>query len=148
MTASITSASMVMRPVSFQGGRRRTGLGGVTGWHICDGSRPAGGQASDQVNAVGQAGPAAPGTGQKKGTPTAAKSAASHPAPPAPILTAVHPGPPGTTLTNPRVRGSNPWRRTPQTAHDSTRAELVRIRCWIWTNILVSNILVGWLAGP
>src|SRR5215471_1008436 len=44
-------------------GRRRTGLGGVTGWHICDGSRPAGGQASDQVNAVGQARPATSGTG-------------------------------------------------------------------------------------
>jgi len=26
------------------------------GWHICDGSRPMGGQVSDQVNAVGQAG--------------------------------------------------------------------------------------------
>ena len=41
MTASTTSASMVMRPhVSFQGqGRVGTGLGGVTGWHICDGSR-------------------------------------------------------------------------------------------------------------
>ena len=30
---------------------------------------PAGGQASDQVNAVGQAGAGEPGTGQKKGTP-------------------------------------------------------------------------------
>jgi hypothetical protein len=52
---------------SFQGWGRnvRTGLGGVTEGHICDGS-----QASDQANTVGQVGVGDPGTGQKKGTHT------------------------------------------------------------------------------
>jgi hypothetical protein len=69
-----------MRPVSFQGWADvGTGLGGVTGWHICDGSRQRR-TASDQVNTVGHAGSAAPGTSQKKGTSTTARSVASHPA--------------------------------------------------------------------
>jgi hypothetical protein len=43
---------------------------------------------------IGRGGPGRsgdPGTGQKKGTPKAARSVASHPGPPEPILAAVHP---------------------------------------------------------
>lgn len=48
--------------VSFQGQQAEvgTGLGGASGWHICDG-HAIDGQASDQVNTVGQAGAGDPG---------------------------------------------------------------------------------------
>jgi hypothetical protein len=92
---------MVMRPVSFQDGADvGTGLGGVTGGIPVTG-HASGGQASDQVNAVGQAGAGGPGTSQKKGTQTSGQIRSESPSPPTPILAAVHPEPPGTTLTDP-----------------------------------------------
>lgn len=44
-----------------------TGLEGVTEWHICDGSRQRGGQASDQDNTVGQADAGDPGDRSDEG---------------------------------------------------------------------------------
>src|SRR6185437_8551398 len=105
MTASTVSASMVMRLTSPSRVRADvgTGLGGVTGWHICDGSRQQADRLLIRPARWARPGPANPGTGQMKGTHTAARSVASHPEPPAPILTAAHPEPPGTTLTDPQA---------------------------------------------
>jgi hypothetical protein len=50
-------------------GRRRTGLGGVTGWHICDGSRQLADRLLIRSTRWARPGPATPGTGQMKGTP-------------------------------------------------------------------------------
>jgi hypothetical protein len=46
-----------------------TGLGGVTGWHICDGSRQQADRLLIRSTRWARPGSAAPGTGQKKGTP-------------------------------------------------------------------------------
>ena len=66
-------------PIFQAGADVGTGLGGVTGWPICERSR----QLADRllIRSTRWARPesAAPGTGQKKGTPPAARSVASHP---------------------------------------------------------------------
>jgi hypothetical protein len=56
-----------------------SGLGGVTGWHNCDGSRPRADRLLTRSTRWARPGSANPGTGQMKGTQTAARSVASHP---------------------------------------------------------------------
>src|SRR3954469_4663587 len=97
MTASVTSASIVIRPrFSFQG----LGPKSAPAWEESPGGISVRSHANRadrlliRTTAVGQAGAGDPGTGQTKGTPKAARSVASHPVSPAPILTAIHPEPP------------------------------------------------------
>jgi hypothetical protein len=55
-----------------------TGLEEITEWHICDGSRRYGGQASDQANQVGQAGAGDRADESGPWHAAAVKSAVSH----------------------------------------------------------------------
>jgi hypothetical protein len=63
-----------------------TGLEGITEWHICDRSRRYGGQASDQVNQVGQASAGDQADESGPWHAAAAKSAVSHARSPTPNL--------------------------------------------------------------
>ena len=66
----------------------------VTEWHICDGSRPQGGQASDQANWWARPVPATTADRSEEGHAGAARSCASHAGSPTPRLVVLHPGAP------------------------------------------------------
>src|SRR6476660_6962332 len=66
----------------------------VTEWHICDGSRPQGGHASDQANWWARSVPATTADRSNTGHAEAARSSASHAGSPTPSLLVLHPGAP------------------------------------------------------